>query len=145
VNTDQLRHSVRAKWLTYYEENRQWLARLGVWVNCDGQRRPSSGFILATLSMLEPQLAQLLPLIVDLSSNPDRIVVALGLNFNPDEQLEAIANSMIEGDSDAIAAGTDNGFRMLPAASATSPSADVLLKPPAHVDEACRGARGQGS
>jgi hypothetical protein len=47
---------------------------LGVWVNCDGQRRPSSSFILATLSVLEPELTQMLPLIVDLSSNPDRII-----------------------------------------------------------------------
>lgn len=30
----------------------------------------------------------MLPLIVDLSSNPDRIVVALGLNFNPDDLLK---------------------------------------------------------
>jgi len=144
VNTDQLRQSVRDKWLTYYEENRHWLARLGVWVNCDGQRRPSSGFILATLSILEPQLSQLLPLIVDLSSNPDRIVVALGLNFNPDEQLEAIASGVIDRDGKVIADSSDNGFRMLPAAaSSTSPPADPLVKPTARVDEACRGARHQ--
>lgn len=88
MNIEHLRKSLRAKWLSYYRENRNWLTRLGVWVNCEGQRRPSSSFILATLSILEPQLTQVLPLVVDLSSNPDRIIMALGLNFNPDEILE---------------------------------------------------------
>ncbi|NET48474.1 MAG: DUF5331 domain-containing protein, partial [Merismopedia sp. SIO2A8] len=68
-----------------YCNNREWLIRLGVWVNCEGTRRPSSSFILATLTALEPQLTRLMPLMVDLNSNPDRIIVALGLNFNPDE------------------------------------------------------------
>jgi Family of unknown function (DUF5331) len=89
MNIQHLRRSLKASWLNYYRENRAWLVRLGVWVDCDGQRRPSSSFILATLTTLEPQLTQLLPLIVDLSSNPDRIVLALGLNFSPDAELEA--------------------------------------------------------
>ncbi|NJL84739.1 MAG: DUF5331 domain-containing protein [Leptolyngbyaceae cyanobacterium SM1_1_3] len=90
MNTEQLRQILRQKWLDYYCENRSWLVRLGVWVTYQGQRRPSSSFILATLAILEPQLNQLLPLVVDLSSNPDRIVAALGLNFNPDEALESL-------------------------------------------------------
>lgn len=89
MNIQQLRQSLRVQWLDYYREHRDWLIRIGVWVTCEGKRRPSSSFILATLSVLEPKLTQLLPLVVDLSSNPDRIVIALGLNFNPDEELEA--------------------------------------------------------
>ncbi|NJO43406.1 MAG: DUF5331 domain-containing protein [Cyanobacteria bacterium CRU_2_1] len=89
MNIEHLRQSLKAQWLSYYRKNRSWLTRLGVWVNCEGQRRPSSSFILATLSTLEPQLTELFPLVVDLSSNPDRIVIALGLNFNPDDELEA--------------------------------------------------------
>ncbi|MBD2090785.1 hypothetical protein H6F67_13070 [Microcoleus sp. FACHB-1515] len=90
MNTEELRRSLKTAWLTYYRENRSWLVRLGVWVDSEGQRRPSSSFILATLSVLEPQLTQLLPLIVDLSSSPDRIVRALGLNFNPDKELDRL-------------------------------------------------------
>jgi hypothetical protein len=93
VNIQQLRQSLKIQWLNYYRDNRDWLTRVGVWVTCEGERRPSSSFILATLSVLEPQLTQLLPLIVDLSSNPDRIVIALGLNFNPDEELKALETS----------------------------------------------------
>ncbi|NJR64895.1 MAG: hypothetical protein HC772_05575 [Leptolyngbyaceae cyanobacterium CRU_2_3] len=107
MNIKQLRKSLKTQWLTYYRENRSWLTKLGIWVNCEGRRRPSSSFILATLSTLEPQLIQMLPLIVDLSSNPDRIVVALGLNFNPDEELAAWA--AIEPSSE--------GVKMLPASN----------------------------
>jgi Family of unknown function (DUF5331) len=91
MNIEHLRKTLKAQWLHYYRENRSWLTRLGIWVNCEGKRRPSSSFILGTLTTLEPQLLQILPLVVDLSSNPDRIILALGLNFNPDEELEAIA------------------------------------------------------
>ncbi|MBI4779940.1 MAG: hypothetical protein HY785_01315 [Oscillatoriophycideae cyanobacterium NC_groundwater_1537_Pr4_S-0.65um_50_18] len=96
MNIEHLRRSLKVQWLDYYRENRVWLTRLGVWVNCEGNRRPSSSFILATLSVLEPQLTQMLPLVVDLSSNPDRIVIALGLNFNPDEELTAIEQASPE-------------------------------------------------
>jgi hypothetical protein len=90
VNTEQLRQTVKTKWLDYYRDNRHWLAKLAVWGNYKGQRRPSSSFILATLSVLEPQLPFLFPVIVDLSNDPDRIVSALGLNFNPETELEAL-------------------------------------------------------
>lgn len=96
MNIEHLRRSLKALWLDYYRENRVWLTKLGVWVNCEGNRRPSSSFILGTLSVLEPQLTQMLPLVVDLSSNPDRVVMALGLNFNPDEELAAIELATIE-------------------------------------------------
>ena len=133
VNTEQIRQSVREKWLAYYVENRQWLSRLGVWVNCDGQRRPSSGFILATLSVLEPRLSQLLPLVVDLSSNPDRIVMALGLNFNPEDHLN--------GDTPS---DTKNGSRkLLPAAlnEINIQASQVPMQAPAQIDEDCWGSR----
>jgi hypothetical protein len=88
VDTEHLRASLRTLWIDYYRSNHQWLSRLGVWVTCEGERRPSSSFILATLAILEPKLHDILPLIVDLSSNPDRIVLALGLNFNPDDLMK---------------------------------------------------------
>jgi hypothetical protein len=138
VNTEQIRQSVREKWLTYYAENRQWLSRLGVWVNCDGQRRPSSGFILATLSVLEPRLAQLLPLVVDLSSNPDRIVMALGLNFNPEDQLDKLA-----AQSDTTSDPKNGSRKLLPAAlsAINIQASQIPLKAPAELDEECRGSR----
>lgn len=109
MNTDYLRRALKTTWLQYYRDNRPWIVRLGVWVNCDGQRRPSSSFILGTLATIEPQLLQLLPLIVDLSSNPDRIVMALGLNFSPDDELESFEKTngsppvkMLPGGDEAV-------------------------------------------
>jgi hypothetical protein len=58
-----------------------------IWRSYHGVRRPSSGYILGTLSVLEPQLKQILPFILDLNNNPDQIVAALGVHFNPDKEL----------------------------------------------------------
>ncbi|MCG8364389.1 MAG: DUF5331 domain-containing protein [Pseudanabaenales cyanobacterium] len=93
MDTEKFRQSLELKWLEYNRDNRSWIVHLGIWITSQGQRRPSSSFILATLAILEPKLNQLMPLMVDLSSNPDRIVAALGLNFNPDEALESLYES----------------------------------------------------
>jgi Family of unknown function (DUF5331) len=130
VNIEQLRQALKDKWLVYYRDNRPWLTRLGVWVNCEGQRRPSSSFILATLSVLEPELTALLPLVVDLNSNPDRIVIALGLNFNPDRELQSLreVNAAIED------------VKLLPAGNRSQiPSSDPISRVYAKRDEACEG------
>jgi len=137
MNVEHFRQSLKATWLRYYRENRTWLTKIAVWVSCEGQRRPSSSFILGTLSILEPQLTQMLPLMVDLSSNPDRIVIALGLNFNPDTALEEFEH--LETDDEPV--------RMLPAGESSmeiksqrQDLPDKLLKrPQASDDEDCEG------
>jgi Family of unknown function (DUF5331) len=126
VNIEHLRQSLRQKWLGYYQENRSWLARLGVWVNCEGQRRPSSSFILSALSILEPDLTSMLPLVVDLNSNPDRIVIALGLNFNPDEVLNP--RTKVEAAIEDV--------KLLPAGQKPHPIATRVTRR----DEDCEGA-----
>ena len=134
MNIEQFRESLKVQWLDYYRTNRHWLTRVGVWVSCEGQRRPSSSFILATLSVLEPQLTHLLPLIVDLSSNPDRIVIALGLNFNPDDALEALD----QADTSTV----EQAPKMLPG---STPAVHLNLpkSPVAIADESCEGVRGR--
>ncbi|MBD2276128.1 hypothetical protein H6G49_26650 [Nostoc sp. PCC 7120 = FACHB-418] len=87
MDIQDLRQSLKMKWLSYYEQNRSWLVKMKVWATYNGLRRPSSGFILATLSVLEPQFEQTLAFIMELNNNPDEIVAALGLNFNPDVEL----------------------------------------------------------
>ncbi|MDX2215630.1 MAG: DUF5331 domain-containing protein [Oculatellaceae cyanobacterium bins.114] len=139
MNIEHLRRLLKASWLNYYRENRAWLVRLGVWVNCDGQRRPSSSFILATLSTLEPQLTQLLPLIVDLSSNPDRIVVALGLNFSPDAELETLAE--VEGGNVRLLPGGEQALRDTRKGSLNETLAPSASRLPVAIDESCQGVR----
>ncbi|MFN6484034.1 MULTISPECIES: DUF5331 domain-containing protein [unclassified Nostoc] len=90
MNIQQLRQSLKQKWLSYYEQNIPWLVKMRIWGTYDGLRRPLSGFILATLSVLEPQFNEILSFMLELNNNPDKIVAALGLNFNPDEELRLI-------------------------------------------------------
>ena len=100
MNIQQLRQSLKIKWVNYYYKNRSWLVKMRIWGTYDGQRRPSSSFILATLSALEPQLEQIFPFILDLNNNPDKIVAALGLNFNPEEQLNLVKDNFVAENQD---------------------------------------------
>jgi len=90
MNIQQLRQSLKMKWLNYYEQNRLWLVKMQIWHTYGDLRRPSSGYILATLSVLEPEFQETLPFILDLNQNPDEIISALGLHFNPDAELSAL-------------------------------------------------------
>ncbi|OYD97435.1 hypothetical protein CDG76_00625 [Nostoc sp. 'Peltigera membranacea cyanobiont' 210A] len=105
MNIQQLRQSLKQKWLIYYKQNTSWLVKMRIWATYDGLRRPLSGFILATLSVLEPQFDEILAFMMDLNNDPDKIVAALGLNFNPDEELRLIksehsmAISQVESES----------------------------------------------
>ncbi len=100
MDIQQLRQSLKIKWVNYYYKNRSWLVKMRIWGTYDGQRRPSSSFILATLCALEPQLEQIFPFILDLNKNPDKIVAALGLNFNPEEQLHLVEDNFVAENQD---------------------------------------------
>lgn len=148
-----MRHSVKVKWLLYYRQNRPWIAQVRVWGTYDGQRRPSSSFVLAVVSSLEPQLVEMLPFIVDLSNNPDQIVAALGLNFNPDTELKLMtqATYALETSANGNGKGPENGASMKVPHSAEngahlSPTVDEKKSSPFHtsslsawVDESCPG------
>jgi hypothetical protein len=90
MNIEELRQSLKLKWLHYYKENRHWLEKMQIWGTFEDERRPLSSFVLATVSVLEPNLIEFLPLIADLNSDPDDVMVALGLNFNPEKFLHLI-------------------------------------------------------
>ena len=107
VDIQQLRQSLKVKWLLYYRRNRPWMTKLRIWGTYDGQRRPSSSFILATLVNLEPQLIQMFPFIVALSNHPDQIVAALGLNFNPEVEIRALTESVNNVEITAAANNTE--------------------------------------
>ena len=107
VDIQQLRQSLKVKWLLYYRRNRPWMTKLRIWGTYDGQRRPSSSFILATLVNLEPQLIQMFPFIVALSNHPDQIVAALGLNFNPEAEIRVLTESVNNAEITAVANNTE--------------------------------------
>lgn len=137
MDIQHLRHSLKVKWLLYYRQNRPWLVRLRIWGTFDGQRRPSSSFILATLSNLEPELTQLFPLIVTLNNNPDGIVAGLGLNFNPDEELKSLTQENLPNTN-----GNGNGLTGTSLMAATNGNSHGLIEAPP-VSEA--NANGNGS
>ena len=136
MNSKQLRRSLKIKWLTYYRDNRGWIDKLGIWVTSNGQRRPSSGFILGALATLEPDLTNLLPLVVDLSSNPDRIISALGLDISPVKELEALvkAQKMLPGSAQSEVSLASSEALTIDAPPPLSPAYD---------DEACTGVGGR--
>lgn len=139
MNSKQLRRSLKIKWLTYYRDNREWIDKLGIWVTSNGHRRPSSGFILGALATLEPDLTNLLPLVVDLSSNPDRIISALGLDISPVKELEALekAHKMLPGSAQS---------EVSLASAEPLPPVTIDAPPPlspAYDDEACSGTGGR--
>jgi Family of unknown function (DUF5331) len=109
VNIEQLRHSLRVKWLRYYQQNRSWLVKLQIWGTENGRRCPKSSFILATVSILEPELTELLPLLVALNKNPDRIASALGLNFDPEEELKLMSEEQLQPIAKTAALAQTNG------------------------------------
>jgi hypothetical protein len=69
----------------------------------------------------------MLPLIVALSNDPDQIVAALGLNFNPDEELK----SLTEPTSIAKTNGNGNGAIVAPSLAKTNGNGNtVMVTPP---------------
>lgn len=152
MNIQQLRYSLKVKWLLYYRQNRPWLTKLRIWGTFEGQRRPSSSFILATVSNLEPQLTQMLPFIVDLSSNPDQIINALGLNFNPEEELKSLTEASLvtevnaQGNGLSLMAETNTNGNGFSKSTAFHSKSKVNASPvsqastlPSWVDESCSG------
>ncbi|MGB3200338.1 MAG: DUF5331 domain-containing protein [Nodosilinea sp.] len=136
MNSKQLRRSLKIKWLTYYQDNREWIDKLGIWVTSNGHRRPSSGFILGALATLEPDLTNLLPLVVDLSSNPDRIIAALGLDISPVNELAAL-----EAEHKLLPSSAQSEVSLASAEAITIDAPPPLS--PAYDDEACSGAGGR--
>lgn len=151
MDIQHLRHSSKVKWLLYYRQNRPWLVKLRIWGTYDGQRRPSSSFILAVLSNLEPQLTEMFPFIIALSNNPDQIVAALGLNFNPDTELKLMTQAPL-AETKANLNGNGNGVSMqmlhstedeanlsLAVDENNSLPATKVSNLPSWVDESCQG------
>ncbi|KAB8332026.1 hypothetical protein SD80_021160 [Scytonema tolypothrichoides VB-61278] len=132
MNIQQLRQSLKFKWVSYYYKNRSWLEKIRVWGTYDGQRRPNSGFILATLSALDSQLEEVLPLICELNNDPDQIIVALGLNFNPEEQLHLVESA------DSVAqnqVNSESAFQTLPDHQSVTPNIVITAKEEKEIKE----------
>lgn len=82
-----LTNSLKQKWLQYFQVNRVWIAREMELENVatpDGGRRPSSYLILGVVSVLEPQLVQLMEPFTRLNPDLNALIDVLDLHFDPD-------------------------------------------------------------
>ena len=108
---EQFKAELKEKWLDYYEANRIWLQRYmdssSGW--CDKTyrkketlielgfnedyvpRRPECYFILGVVSVLEPQITNILAFVENFTNNSEQIVKALGLNFDPEIELKILS------------------------------------------------------
>ena len=100
---EQFKAGLKNKWLDYYQANRGWPQDLAQknnnWFNVTKQennleksdykpRRPEARFILGVISVLEPKVQGFMPYIVPLNTDPTSIVQALGLDFDPELELQ---------------------------------------------------------
>lgn len=82
-----LKTSLKQKWLQYFQLNRSWIARqmeVEHVTTPDGGRRPSSHLIVGVVSVLEPQLSELLMPFAQLNPDVNALIDVLELNFDPD-------------------------------------------------------------
>jgi hypothetical protein len=86
---DEIKESLKEKWLEYYKANSAWI-KFAMTKNGNFQKggRPSSMLILGVITSLEPDLISIMSCLCQLNSDPDLLIKALGLDFDPDEELE---------------------------------------------------------
>lgn len=88
---EDLKISLRQKWLRFFQANRSWL---NLYMDAasvatpDGGKRPASYLILGVVNALEPQIAQLMLPFSKLNPDVDSLIEVLELNFDPNLALE---------------------------------------------------------
>ncbi|MFM7793247.1 MAG: DUF5331 domain-containing protein, partial [Microcystis panniformis] len=92
-NFEELKAALKDKWLDYYQINQAWIkvftTATNSWINTpDGGKRPSSHLILGVATALETQLFMWMSPFCVLSNDSNKLVDALGLNFDPEIELE---------------------------------------------------------
>ena len=115
----QFKAELREKWLSYYQTNRDWLQHC---MNEDSgwsddvdyeedeleeleleedynPRRPECYFILGVITILEPSVQGLLSFGSGISTRSEKLVEALGLDFDPEIELKKRSQQLKEFDS----------------------------------------------
>ncbi len=105
ANRNWLQYSMNenSKWYDWVEYNEEKLKNLGLNSEEIGNlefeldkdfgedyspRRPECHFILGVISVLEPQVKSLLELTASLTTDPEKMLIALGLDFDPEIELK---------------------------------------------------------
>ncbi|NES94041.1 MAG: DUF5331 domain-containing protein [Desertifilum sp. SIO1I2] len=109
---DNFTAAIRQKWLDYYQTNRPWLIlqmEVRSEVTPDGGRRPVSSLLLGVVNALEPKLGNLMVPFFKLNSDEDALVEVLGLNFDPEKELNKQSSVPVSSISTS-----ENETRLLP-------------------------------
>ncbi|MBD2577655.1 DUF5331 domain-containing protein [Oscillatoria sp. FACHB-1406] len=89
---EKFKLELRDKWLDYYEINLDWIHKLmdstNRWYKLSEGSRPDSMFVLGAVSALDENARVLLNSFLELSSDYNKLVKALGLDFDPDIELD---------------------------------------------------------
>jgi hypothetical protein len=121
-NFEEIKVRLKKKWLQYYKHNRTWINKYcqencyvsvkgslegETWSTAErswedpsyGEVHPPSELIIGAITALEPLLAQYwLTAFVDLYANKEKIIVALGLNFDPELELKKMEQKKWDND-----------------------------------------------
>ena len=121
-NFEEIKVRLKKKWLQYYKHNRTWINKycqencyVSVKGSLEGETwstaersweepsyaevHPPSELIIGAITALEPLLAQYwLTAFVDLYANKEKIIVALGLNFDPELELKKMEQKKWDND-----------------------------------------------
>jgi Family of unknown function (DUF5331) len=84
--------SLKDKWLEFYQANHSWIKILMEDGNFsesldNNETRPEAWFILGVVSALEPSLKEMLVPFCKLNTDEDKLIDALGLDFDPEKEL----------------------------------------------------------
>lgn len=109
IDFEELESSLKTKWLDYYKNNCSWIKYLSgqVTIQLSNKQtiqvnRPKSALILAVISILEPKVKDWLIFLSLAESDPNKIVLALGLHFNPEEMLKQQNSETNESEKQTI-------------------------------------------
>jgi hypothetical protein len=96
-----LTNAIRDKWLDYCRSNLIWLNELQqlkknglsnlIVETSDGGIRPQASVLIGILIGIYPECASIINICFQLNSDPTKIIIALGLNFDPLKELEKLA------------------------------------------------------
>lgn len=88
---EELKPTLKDKWLDYYEANQRMINKLmdmGCKARYSNHKRPTSDFIIGTVSALEPRLEEYLFCFFLVCDDLGKIVTILELDFDPELELK---------------------------------------------------------
>ncbi|WP_013325282.1 DUF5331 domain-containing protein [Gloeothece verrucosa] len=96
--SQDLKVTLKDKYLDYCQANLSWLKEFkdtGMAIKAsDGGIRPPGLIILGIISVLVPEIAAFIPVFLKLNSNTETVIATLGLNVDPEKELEKRAEEL---------------------------------------------------